>query len=353
MARAGVTDLGAGRMGQGLAAGAPAEPAGLADLQDAGIRWSHRSPPPRTIGATPARAGLVLLAVPDDAIARRGRGARPRTGRRGATTSCCTSPDCWTAAPSAPSPAPARRSAPFTRCNDLPIRRPLPSGCGRLCRPRRGRACPRRRASGWPARSGCAGATRARPPRRPIMPERRSPPTTRSCWPPWPNDWRAGRGAPRRGAALYLPLIRGDGRQSGRSGPAAALTGPVRRGDAETVAAHLAALAPGDRGALPPARPARRSGWRGRRGSPAEPPTGSRGRWGWRPGRAESKLSTALEPLLCSILPIHPLTRSAWRDGGRSFQRPRWSPASPVAGSSSAGCRSAATSTSRPGCSRR
>ena len=45
---------------------------------------------------------------------------------------------------------------------------------------------------------------------------------------------------------LYLPLIRGAA-ASLDSGPAAALTGPVRRGDAETVAAHLAALPPDDR----------------------------------------------------------------------------------------------------------
>ena len=45
---------------------------------------------------------------------------------------------------------------------------------------------------------------------------------------------------------LYLPLVRGAA-SSLELGPAAALTGPVRRGDAETVAAHLRALAPEDR----------------------------------------------------------------------------------------------------------
>ena len=45
---------------------------------------------------------------------------------------------------------------------------------------------------------------------------------------------------------LYLPLIRG-AIANLEVGPAAALTGPVRRGDAETVAAHLRALPPGDR----------------------------------------------------------------------------------------------------------
>jgi predicted short-subunit dehydrogenase-like oxidoreductase (DUF2520 family) len=45
---------------------------------------------------------------------------------------------------------------------------------------------------------------------------------------------------------LYLPLIRGAAANLD-AGPAAALTGPVRRGDVETVQAHLAALGPDDR----------------------------------------------------------------------------------------------------------
>ena len=45
---------------------------------------------------------------------------------------------------------------------------------------------------------------------------------------------------------LYLPLIRGAVANLD-IGPAAALTGPVRRGDAETVAAHLQALSHEDR----------------------------------------------------------------------------------------------------------
>jgi predicted short-subunit dehydrogenase-like oxidoreductase (DUF2520 family) len=44
----------------------------------------------------------------------------------------------------------------------------------------------------------------------------------------------------------YLPLIRGAAANL-EIGPVAALTGPVRRGDAETVAAHLNALPPGER----------------------------------------------------------------------------------------------------------
>jgi predicted short-subunit dehydrogenase-like oxidoreductase (DUF2520 family) len=45
---------------------------------------------------------------------------------------------------------------------------------------------------------------------------------------------------------VYLPLIRGAAANL-EIGPVAALTGPVRRGDAETVAAHLNALPPGER----------------------------------------------------------------------------------------------------------
>jgi predicted short-subunit dehydrogenase-like oxidoreductase (DUF2520 family) len=47
-------------------------------------------------------------------------------------------------------------------------------------------------------------------------------------------------------ARLYLPLIRGAAANL-EIGPAAALTGPVRRGDAGTVAAHLQALGGDDR----------------------------------------------------------------------------------------------------------
>lgn len=47
-------------------------------------------------------------------------------------------------------------------------------------------------------------------------------------------------------AALYLPLLEGTVANL-RLGPAAALTGPVRRGDQATVRRHLAVLAPEDR----------------------------------------------------------------------------------------------------------
>lgn len=49
--------------------------------------------------------------------------------------------------------------------------------------------------------------------------------------------------APDVARRLYLPLFRGAAANL-EAGPAAALTGPVRRGDVETVRAHLSALAP-------------------------------------------------------------------------------------------------------------
>jgi predicted short-subunit dehydrogenase-like oxidoreductase (DUF2520 family) len=51
---------------------------------------------------------------------------------------------------------------------------------------------------------------------------------------------------PAEARALYLPLMEGTVANL-VLGPASALTGPVRRGDAATVRRHLAALAPGDR----------------------------------------------------------------------------------------------------------
>jgi predicted short-subunit dehydrogenase-like oxidoreductase (DUF2520 family) len=45
----------------------------------------------------------------------------------------------------------------------------------------------------------------------------------------------------------YLALARGALDNVGRLGPAAALTGPVRRGDEATVARHVAALDPSER----------------------------------------------------------------------------------------------------------
>jgi predicted short-subunit dehydrogenase-like oxidoreductase (DUF2520 family) len=51
---------------------------------------------------------------------------------------------------------------------------------------------------------------------------------------------------PETAGQLYLPLIRG-AVSNLELGPAAALTGPIRRGDVETIRAHLAALDPADR----------------------------------------------------------------------------------------------------------
>jgi predicted short-subunit dehydrogenase-like oxidoreductase (DUF2520 family) len=56
-------------------------------------------------------------------------------------------------------------------------------------------------------------------------------------------------GVPREAAErMYLPLLRGAADNLQRQIPADALTGPIRRGDAETVRRHLAALAEPERG---------------------------------------------------------------------------------------------------------
>jgi predicted short-subunit dehydrogenase-like oxidoreductase (DUF2520 family) len=53
--------------------------------------------------------------------------------------------------------------------------------------------------------------------------------------------------APEIAARLYLPLLGGAVANLTALGPAAALTGPVRRGDVRTIEAHLQALQPEDR----------------------------------------------------------------------------------------------------------
>ncbi|HXE58724.1 MAG TPA: DUF2520 domain-containing protein [Gemmatimonadales bacterium] len=53
--------------------------------------------------------------------------------------------------------------------------------------------------------------------------------------------------APELAGKLFLPLVEGAVANVAELGAAGALTGPVRRGDARTVAAHLAALPAGDR----------------------------------------------------------------------------------------------------------
>lgn len=50
------------------------------------------------------------------------------------------------------------------------------------------------------------------------------------------------RMAPDSAARIYLPLLRGTVRNLEAQEPVAALTGAIRRGDAETVSAHLRAL---------------------------------------------------------------------------------------------------------------
>jgi predicted short-subunit dehydrogenase-like oxidoreductase (DUF2520 family) len=55
-------------------------------------------------------------------------------------------------------------------------------------------------------------------------------------------------GIPREAAAkIYLPLLQGTLANLEAASPSAALTGPIRRGDLQTLRAHFAALAPADR----------------------------------------------------------------------------------------------------------
>ncbi|HEU4699508.1 MAG TPA: DUF2520 domain-containing protein [Gemmatimonadales bacterium] len=52
--------------------------------------------------------------------------------------------------------------------------------------------------------------------------------------------------APELAGKLFVPLLEGAARNIAELGPAAALTGPIRRGDVRTIFAHLAALDPDD-----------------------------------------------------------------------------------------------------------
>ncbi len=58
---------------------------------------------------------------------------------------------------------------------------------------------------------------------------------------------RAAGVPPHTAARMYLPLLQGTAANAVALGPAAALTGPVRRGDLATIRHHLAALNPADR----------------------------------------------------------------------------------------------------------
>ncbi len=53
--------------------------------------------------------------------------------------------------------------------------------------------------------------------------------------------------APELANRIYLPLLNGAAANLAEMTPAAALTGPLRRGDTETIEAHLAALEPSER----------------------------------------------------------------------------------------------------------
>ena len=149
--------------------------------------------------------------------------------------------------PSAPSPTPALPWAPSTRCSRLPIRRPQPQ---RLRGAFAGLEGDDRALDAGEQLAGALG----------MHPVRLAPGGKAA--------YHAGaviasnyvvvlaslaEGLARRAGvppaearALYLPLMQGTVANLAL-GPASALTGPVRRGDAATVRRHLAALAPEDR----------------------------------------------------------------------------------------------------------
>jgi predicted short-subunit dehydrogenase-like oxidoreductase (DUF2520 family) len=63
----------------------------------------------------------------------------------------------------------------------------------------------------------------------------------------WPSAPALEAGvSPETASRIYLPLVRGAAANLER-GPAAALTGPIRRGDTRTIEAHLSALQGDDR----------------------------------------------------------------------------------------------------------
>ena len=280
-ARLAVGVLGAGRVGSALGAALRAgrAPGRRRERRVRRLaRWAAERLGVRRPGPTrwwPA-ADLVLLTVPDDALPGAGRGlarrapilraaagahqravrlggARPGHARGRAAAGAAPGDDVHRHAPTT---CPARRLTFGVTAPEAlrPVAEALVDRDGRR-----------------------AGLDRGGGPRR--CTTRRSP-AARTTWSrsspsPWTCCARAGVEEPGRmlgpllGAALDNALRLGD----------AALTGPVARGDAGTVAAHVAALiAGGPRGAPPPT-----SRW------PGSPPTGR-----WRPGCSSRGRPSAL-----------------------------------------------------------
>ena len=116
----------------------------------------------------------------------------------------------------------------------------------------RGRVLPHRRdrtAARAPARAGGRAARNSRststPPMRRCTTRPRSSPATRRlrCSPRRRGFSRARVSPPRRRTPRSAALLEGAAHNARRGGPAAALTGPVARGDTDAIAAHLDALA--------------------------------------------------------------------------------------------------------------
>ena len=251
-----VAIIGAGRMGRGLAAA----------LTEAGIR-----------GPTP---GSSSAHHQDDTLQRCARAHRR----------CPTTPSASAAAElarerggeRAPRRAAPLRTAGSRRPRPLAVTgaalgsfHPLqsiadpasaPAACAGRSPDSRGRPCPRRRRAARHARSAC-GRSGSRPARKPAYHAGAVFASNYLVVLAAVAEQLARRaGVPARGrGALYLPLMQGAVANL-ELGPAAALTGPVRRGDAATVRRHLARSRPGNARCI--ARSAsRRCGSRGRRGS--------------------------------------------------------------------------------------
>ena len=180
-------------------------------------------------------ADVVIVATPDAAIANAGAALAP--GLRRGRARCCTS------RVRAPSPsstscgssAPTSRSARCTHCSRS--RRPRSASLGFRARGARSTATPM--STGSQCRSACArsGSTTLGAPR--TTRPRPSRPTISSR-----SMGQVARLADAAGVppAALLPLVRSTLDNVEAHGPASALTGPIQRGDVDTVARHLEAI---------------------------------------------------------------------------------------------------------------
>ena len=175
---------------------------------------------------------------------RRGRRRRRRPpalqrARRSSTRAASSAPTR-----SGPRSPRARRPAASTRSSRSPTSsapsKRSTARRSRSRRPGRSRAC----SSRWPSRSA-ACPWRCRPgPSPPTTPRRSSRQRASSRCSTRSRSWAASPGWTRRSAlAVYGPLLQGTLDNARSLGIAAALTGPMTRGDVGTLEAHAAALA--------------------------------------------------------------------------------------------------------------